>query len=129
VGPIRSADEGRVIRLPANRYLQVRIKDCDAIGQRVRSPTGQMLLPAGGHYQKIYEVELVAAPLPAEPKPEPEKPKRIETRSKEDRREALKTLIGLMKGRPVGAKTANLLREFAGEAWADKAITRAEAAK
>jgi hypothetical protein len=61
-------DDGRVIRLPANRDLVSKIKQASAVGIHVTiTYKGKQYYRKGGHYQKLYDLEV--APLPKEPDP------------------------------------------------------------
>lgn len=61
-------DTGRIIRLPGNRLLHKAIQTGDFVGQRVKiTYEGKHYYRYGGHYQKVYSVELAPITDPRAP--------------------------------------------------------------
>lgn len=53
-------DDGTIIRLPGNRRLNKAIKTTDCLYQRVRiTYKGKLYTRFGGHYEKVYSIELL----------------------------------------------------------------------
>jgi hypothetical protein len=135
-------DDGTVVRIPGNRDLQRKIKRLKCVYMRITIEYLGKRNLTSAHYEKIYAIH--PAPLgsiidtpegrdalknvaaAAGIKPPSEKPKRKSvTQISEDpqavRRRFLKGMIS--DGKTPSAKS---LKEFRGEAWADKSLAEAK---
>lgn len=137
-------DDGTVVRIPGNRDLQRKLNRLNCVHQRITIEyLGKRNLTTA-HYEKIYAIH--PAPLAAESiadtkagrtalrqvaekagvKPPAEKPKRPakQTRAEDPKDVRRKFVQGMIdKGHKPAQRS---LKEFAGEAWADKWLQEAK---